>query len=122
MKNITRRNLVIHAAFFVVIICLAGLVYYAGGQMGKAFGSKGFIGVSYDERLIITRVLPNSPAEDVGLKPGDRIVSFSEKWYNSDVMKTASYTFDLSGFIAGLVFATIALPALYFLWLRTRGC
>lgn len=77
MKSMARRNLVIHVVFFFVVICLAGLICYVGGQAGKALGPKGFLGIEYNDSLIIIRIIPNSPAEDAGLKAGDRIVSIN---------------------------------------------
>lgn len=94
MKVSGRRNLVIYAVCLVVFVGLSWLVYQAGGGLGKAFkpiepksiepkgylGSeepKGYLGIEYDESLIFTRVLPNSPAEDAGLKVGDRIYSIN---------------------------------------------
>ncbi len=75
MKIMISRNLVIFA--FCLVIFGAGLVYYVGSQLDKAFGPKSFLGIECSEYLVIVRVIPNSPAEDVGLKPDDRIISIN---------------------------------------------
>ena len=77
MGKLTRRNLAIYAFCLVVLAGMVWFAYCAGDNFDKAFGPKGFIGIEYDESLIIVRVLPNSPAESVGLQVGDKIVSIN---------------------------------------------
>ncbi len=77
MKKPTRRNLAIYAFCFVVFIGIASFVYLVGDNLDRSFGPKGFLGIGYDNCLIITEVLPNSPAENAGLTAGDRIVSIN---------------------------------------------
>lgn len=77
MKEMTRRNIQIYVFCFVAFIIAFSVMYLVGKEIDRAFKPKGFLGIGYDNSLIITQVLPNSPAERNGLAVGDKILSIN---------------------------------------------
>ena len=55
--------------------------------MAREFATRGWVGIELDHQedgaLLIERVVPGSPAQDAGLRPGDRITALNDVSYLS---------------------------------------
>lgn len=71
--------------------------FIIGGIINKWLVGPGVAGYGYNEYLIITKIVSKSPAEDAGLKVGDRIVKVNNVDFNNDKLKFLSLHWSYPG-------------------------
>ncbi len=71
--------------------------FIIGDIINKWLIGPGVAGYGYDEYLIITKIVSKSPAEDAGLKVGDRIVKVNNVDFNNDKLKFFSLHWSYPG-------------------------